>query len=55
MFFKGRPTPKVFATAPRRLSADEVARVAGGEEDENQFGGKQGSGQDNQAKPGFYH
>ena len=42
----------VFATKPRRLSAEDILKVAGGGPYEG-LSGKSGSGQDNQAKPGF--
>lgn len=46
-----RTRGEVFATKLRRLDAAEVLRVSGGSG--AAMAGKSGSGQDNQAKPGF--
>lgn len=43
----------IFASTPRRLSAEEILKVAGGGPLEAEDYCKSGSGQDNQAKPGF--
>jgi hypothetical protein len=41
----------VFATAPRRLSPEEIMKVSGGEYEAPSI--KSGSGQDNQVRQGF--
>ncbi len=44
---------KVFANAPRRLSADEIKKVSGAGGPARGVGSKQGGGQDNQVGQGF--